>query len=228
MSIGHNHGCMNYTKVAEKMRSRLTYRLVEFGLSLLYHPFAFMYDAVAWLVSAGQWRSWVLSSIPYLHGEILEIAYGPGHLQSALAQSGNMVYGLDESQNMTFITARRLHKHRIFPRLVRGMAQAIPFPSDHFDTVVSTFPAPFIQETGTIQELYRILKFQGRLVILIVGQMRSNAMLKRIPDTLLKITPQEIPGIEDFCSKFTAPGFSAHLEWVHLPHSKVLYLIAYK
>lgn len=210
------------------MKSRLDYRLVEYGLRLLYHPFAFMYDTVAWLVSAGQWRSWVLSSIPYMHGNILEIAFGPGHLQSSLAHAGNLVYGLDESRNMAILAARRLHRNQAPSRLVRGLAQAIPFPSEFFDTVVLTFPASFIQEADTIQELYRILKPQGGLVILVVGQMRSNAVLQHITDSLLKITPQEIPGIEHFCAKFIEQGFAANLEWVNLSHSRVLYLIAYK
>ena len=38
----------------------------SFAYELLYHPLAWSYDWVAALVSAGKWRDWVLTSLPYL------------------------------------------------------------------------------------------------------------------------------------------------------------------
>ena len=51
---------------------------------LLYHQFSWTYDWVASIVSLGEWQNWVSSVLPYIIGpNVLEIGFGPGHLQAA-------------------------------------------------------------------------------------------------------------------------------------------------
>ena len=73
-------------------------RLLRFFFKLLYHQFAFAYDFVAATVSVGRWQDWVSSILPFLAGtRILEIGFGPGHLQRHLLRRGLTVVGIDES-----------------------------------------------------------------------------------------------------------------------------------
>ncbi|NTU63042.1 MAG: hypothetical protein HGB05_06465, partial [Chloroflexi bacterium] len=77
------------------MKNTLPRRLVKFGFQLLYHEFAFTYDAVAWLVSLGQWQAWGRTTLDRVRGpRVLEIGHGPGHLLIALARSGQRPIGI--------------------------------------------------------------------------------------------------------------------------------------
>ena len=83
------------------MKNTLPRRLVKLGFQLLYHEFAFTYDAVAWLVSLGQWQAWGRTALDRVRGlRVLEIGHGPGHLLIALARSGRRPIGIDLSPQM--------------------------------------------------------------------------------------------------------------------------------
>ncbi|MER3469549.1 MAG: class I SAM-dependent methyltransferase, partial [Thermoflexus sp.] len=83
---------------------------------------------------------------------VLEIGHGPGHLLRAMARAGWHPVGLDRSAAMG-----RRARRRAGPSvpLVRGEAQRLPFRDRGFDTVVATFPAPFILEADTWAEVAR-------------------------------------------------------------------------
>ena len=64
---------------------RLIARLLNFFYRHLYHGLAFAYDAVAVLVSFGQWVEWTKATLPFIEGtRLLELGHGPGHLQRLL------------------------------------------------------------------------------------------------------------------------------------------------
>ena len=80
------------------MKNTLPRRVIKFGFHLLYHELAFTYDAVAWLVSLGQWQAWGRTALDRVRGpRVLEIGHGPGHLLIALARSGRQPIGIDLS-----------------------------------------------------------------------------------------------------------------------------------
>ena len=131
----------------------------------LYHEGSWAYDGVAALVSAGRWTRWATSALEHLKGErVLEIGHGPGHLLAAMVHRGLRPVGLD----LSFPMARRARRRTGFVvPLVQGRAQALPFPDETFDAVVSTFPAPFILEPATWREAARVLRPGGRFVVLL-------------------------------------------------------------
>ena len=142
-------------------------RLLRYFFRLLYHQLAGLYDLVAWIVSLGAWKNWVGSTLEFIEGQqILELGPGPGHLQTALFGSGVSPIGIDESKPMLRRASQQIGRKGFRPHLVCGLAQELPFCSEQFDTVVSTFPAEYITDTRTLSEVRRILKPGGRFVIL--------------------------------------------------------------
>lgn len=200
----------------------------------LYHSFAWAYDWVAWAVSGGTWQKWVASIEPWVTGEdILELGFGTGHLQTFLASRHKVVFGVDESKNMARITRRRFRS--LFsknPSLVRARAQWLPFPSARFDTVVSTFPTPYITYNQTVAEIYRVLKPDGVLVILFAAMHHENHWIGRFSNWLFKVFKQRPPDSDPFQLKvenlFRTAGFNTQTQWHSVQSGKLLILKAKK
>jgi ubiquinone/menaquinone biosynthesis C-methylase UbiE len=199
---------------------------------LLYHHFAWTYDLVADIVSLGQWKDWVRSALPYLEGRVLELGFGPGHLQQSLHVRGQLSFGVDESRFMARQAARRLKRSGADLRLVRGLAQALPFPAAAFDTVAATFPADYIFSKHTLDEAYRVLTPQGRLIILPMAWLTGNRPLERLVRWAMRVSgettgvPGQLP--QPVQERFAASRFEVRKETVKLPKSMVSVLIAQK
>jgi len=197
---------------------------------LLYHPFAWTYDFVAATVSLGRWKSWVRCSIPFLEGKVLEIGYGPGHLQQALNEGGFSTFGIDESRQMVCQARRRLQKTGSPICLARGLAQSLPFQNEVFDSVVATFPSEYIFDPHTLKDVRRVLKPGGRLVILPMAWITGTQGLERLAAWLFRFTgeapgtPRPIPG--EMRERFMRAGFEAQSELVRLKGSQVLVILA--
>jgi ubiquinone/menaquinone biosynthesis C-methylase UbiE len=208
---------------------RQLHSLLRFFFHLLYHPFAWTYDLVAALVSLGHWKGWVLSALPFLEGRVLEIGYGPGHLQLALHAHGFATFGLDESQQMSRLAERRLRLKGFPVRLARAYAQHLPFAANAFDTLVATFPSGYIFEADTLAETRRVLAPAGRLVIIPTAWITGRGIHERLAAGLFKLSG-EAGAIEAVMSSISARlqanGFNVRHELLECPGSKVLVIIA--
>ena len=186
--------------------------LLRFGFRLLYNELAFTYDAVSWMVSLGEWRSWQRAAIPHLNvpagSAILEIAHGTANLHLDLRNMGYRMTGLDLSPYMGAIARRKLLRHSLTAHLVRGKAQALPFPDASFDAVVSTFPTEFIVDPATIREIYRVLKSGARLVFVPNGALTGRGVIEQGVELAYKATGQRGMWPEHIMDRFTAAGFT--------------------
>src|SRR5512136_136463 len=141
------------------MKNTLPRRLLKsgfrLGFHLLYHELAFTYDAVAWLVSLGQWQAWGRSALDRVRGpRVLEIGHGPGHLLIALARSGRLrPIGIDLSPQMMRLAQQNIRRAGVSVSQVQCRVQALPFRSGEFDSVVSTFPSDYIADLATLREV---------------------------------------------------------------------------
>jgi ubiquinone/menaquinone biosynthesis C-methylase UbiE len=210
--------------------AKLFLSLLRSFFYLLYHPFAWTYDLVSWTVSLGHWKSWGRSSIPYLEGTILEVGYGPGHLQQALNEKGMQVFGLDESRQMARQARRRLRKQGYPNHLSRGRAEYLPFPGGAFNSVVATFPSEYIFDRRTLNEIHRVLTPCGKLVILPTAWITGTRPLERLAAWLFRVTG-EAPGKpkllrQEVQEQFQRAGFLARSEIIQLEGSQVLVIIA--
>jgi hypothetical protein len=112
--------------------------------------------------------------------------------------------------------------------LTRGIAQALPFPNEAFDTIVATFPTEYIMEPATLAEVKRCLINGGRLVVLPVA-LPKNPFL----DWLFKITHQSpVEALEVVQSKlkepFVAAGFITNVETLDVQSGILLIVLARK
>ena len=213
-------------------------RLILWGFHLLYNQMAWSYDLVSWLVSLGQWRAWQGAGLPFLTGQnILELAHGPGHMLLQLKTADYHVTGFDLSPNMSRMAQRRLQKAGLAVPLVRGRAELLPFGTAVFDSILATFPAPFIVLPETLESMYRVLKPDGRLVIVPEAQLIGGGVLRPFIEFLFTITGQrQAPGVDRTPSafwqrtkeRFETAGFQVEIEQVKLEKSIVTVVVARK
>lgn len=213
--------------------------LLRLFFRLLYHQFAFTYDLVAAAVSFNRWKNWVMSVVPFIEGKrILEIGHGPGHLQRVLLTQNFLTVGIDESAQMGQLAKRNLahgvlsssissHQHAYAQvNLARGIAQHLPFPNGSFDTVVATFPTPYITDPRTLAEVKRCLSDGGRLIVLPVALPRNP-----FSDWLFRVTHQSpVEALEVVRSQLKEPfvtaGFSTEVETLDVKSGILLIVLA--
>lgn len=208
---------------------RVWWALVRFGFRLLYNEFAFTYDTVSWVVSLGQWRCWVDSALAYLddRSPVLELAHGTGNLQLDLSAAGYRAVGYDLSPAMGGIAQRKLRRSGLQSRLVRGRAQRLPFASDSFAAVVSTFPTDFITAPETLHEVYRILRPDGVFVIVPNAVLVGSGWSARALEWLYRITGQRAAVNPQAIAPLFAP-FSIEVSEEQCPQSVVTVIVGRK
>ncbi len=214
------------------MLSQAWWTLIRFGFRLLYNEMAFTYDGVSWIVSLGQWRDWQRTALPYLAapsaGPVLELAHGTGNLQIDLRRAGFQAVALDLSRTMGRIADRKLRGWGWRPRLVRARAEALPFATDHFAAVVSTFPTEFIIDPATLAEVQRVLRPGGRLVVVFNGLLTGKNAATEVLEAAYKVTGQRGPWPVDVEERLRAAGFAAEVIHVPLERSTVLLFVGKK
>ena len=205
-------------------------RFLQFFFHHLYHGFAFAYDLVAAVVSFGQWIEWTKATLPFIEGtRVLELGHGPGHLQRILLDRGLDAFGLDESSQMSRLAHRRiLQSGYAQTSLARGLGQALPFASGSFDSIVATFPAPYIAEARTLSEARRVLRNGGRFIVLIAAWPKS-----RILHWVYRVTSQSpAEGVAILKEKVEAllahAGFKADAQIVEVKSTSLLMVVAEK
>lgn len=214
--------------------AQLWWRLIRFGFRLLYNELAFTYDAVSVVVSLGQWRCWGRASLQYInaqHGEcVLELAHGTGNLQRDLHRLGYKIIGFDLSPAMGRITQHKLHKANLTPQLVRGKGQRLPFASATFETIVCTFPTDFILAPATLAESQRVLKADGRLIIVPNGVLTGSGIVARGIELLYRITGQRSDDTAhvDMNEYFGQFGFITETHTVECKRSIAHVIVAHK
>lgn len=211
---------------------------------LLYHPLAFTYDLVAWLVSMGTWKDWQRSALDHLPpapARVLDLAHGTGTLQLDLFGRGYRAIGLDFSPNMGQITRGKLRRARLPIRLTRARAQAMPFPDASFDAIISTFPAGFIMEADTLRECFRVLADEGRFIIVPSAAFTGGGLLRRVLEFAYRVTGQQTGSRDDsdlnvglahmhaFASRLLGPhGFNVTVHHKAFPRSITFVIVAQK
>jgi demethylmenaquinone methyltransferase / 2-methoxy-6-polyprenyl-1,4-benzoquinol methylase len=120
--------------------------------------------------------------------QALDVACGTGavirSVQEIVGPSGRAL-GLDPSTGM-LLQARRHTVHH----LVRGVAEALPFPTGRFDFLSMGYALRHVADLrATFQEYHRVLAPGGRLLILEVTTPRSRLAFRLLAFYMGRIVP---------------------------------------
>jgi ubiquinone/menaquinone biosynthesis C-methylase UbiE len=207
------------------------HKLLKLFFYHFYHSFAWTYDFVAAVVSVGRWKDWGLAALPYVRGmRVLEIGFGPGHLQVELNRRGFHVFGLDESRQMIRRAQANLAQNQLPVALARGYAQFLPLAADSLDCVVATFPSEYIADRFTLAEIKRTLKPSGRLVIVPMAWIWGKSLTDRAAKWLFRVTGQTDELTDTFEGRIKSllaeTGFRVEMIHAEFRHSTVSIIVA--
>jgi ubiquinone/menaquinone biosynthesis C-methylase UbiE len=162
-------------------------------------------------------------------------------LQRALLERNLRVFGLDEStqmgrlarHNLRRYIAKSAHPDYAQIKLTRGISQHLPFPSESFDSIVSTFPSEYIFDPKTLGEAQRVLAENGRFIILPGASILGRGILDRAMAFLFRITGETPPDLVDILHErtrkpFTSSGFQVEIHELNIKSSMVFIVVATK
>lgn len=142
----------------------------EFDYQRFYDRLAPLYAPAMRLLP--MWRAYIRELLPWLPrtGAILEIGPGPGWLLAQLAARYPMAVGLDLSPAMLQEARRHLRRHHLPPVLVRGEATHLPFATDTFDGIATSFAFSAIPDGhAAMREMARVLRPGGVVSLVDTG-----------------------------------------------------------
>jgi demethylmenaquinone methyltransferase / 2-methoxy-6-polyprenyl-1,4-benzoquinol methylase len=119
------------------------------------------YDLVVRLATFGQDFAWKREIIRAIgdRSHVLELACGTGILSSMLARRGKNVAGID----LTF-EYLQASKRKLNAPIAQGTAEILPYRSESFDAIVSSYLAKYVDIQEVIDECWRVLRPGGIIV----------------------------------------------------------------
>ncbi|MGZ4885854.1 MAG: class I SAM-dependent methyltransferase [Halobacteriota archaeon] len=132
-----------------------------------------------------QYKSWAkLVAENIAEGDsVLEVAPGPGYLAIELAKRGRYtIVGLDISRTFVEIAQKNAVEEGVGDAIVfrQGDAAHMPFDDETFDFIISTAAFKnFSDPVGALREMYRVLRENGKAVII---DMRRDTSDEAISD----------------------------------------------
>jgi SAM-dependent methyltransferase len=129
----------------------------------------YLYRFASTVPFAGQWRVWQRLVLPRIHGtEVLELGCGLGDLLADMLEAGYHCHSVEHSPEMVDAAHATLKRRNVGQAtcVIQGSSQHLPFSTTSFDTVVSTFPSEYIYDLDTISEVVRVLRPDGRLIVI--------------------------------------------------------------
>jgi ubiquinone/menaquinone biosynthesis C-methylase UbiE len=138
-----------------------------------------LYDLGTTLLSFGQLAS-LHRTIVELAGirsgeRILDVGCGPGRLANVAGTavgSAGEICGIDPASEMVELARRKAAQATARTRFEVGVIEALPFPAEHFDVVLSSLMLhhlPDALKRRGLAEIHRVLKPAGRLVAVDFG-----------------------------------------------------------
>jgi|HigsolmetaAR202D_1030399.scaffolds.fasta_scaffold00025_59 Methylase involved in ubiquinone/menaquinone biosynthesis len=219
---------------------QLQRRFVRWAFERFYNEYAWSYDSVAWLVSRGLWQAWTQAALPFLEGQVLELGCGTGYVQLARAQQKLPIVGLDASPFMLGHSRKRLARAGYAAYLVQARSQKIPFADQSFDSVLSTFPSDYILHPDTLREIVRVLRPNGRFVLVDAAHFTQHDLYAQLVDIAYWLTFQrslhsrssehsaDLPDLshDPRLAVLHQAGLACTINWVTVAQSRVMVLVA--
>ncbi len=176
----------------------------------LYSQLARPYDLAVRVLPV--WRHWISAALPHIRGpRVLEVSFGTGWLLTRYA--GNFeTYGVDLNERMVAIARRNLARTGVTAELRQANVEALPYPDGHFDSVVNTMAfSGYPNGQRAMSEMHRVLRSQGRLVLIDVGYPPDG---NRLGSALVGIWKHSGDVIRDMAPLFDSFGFDVNHEQI--------------
>ncbi len=117
---------------------------------------------------------------------VLEVAPGPGYLSIELAKLGKyQVTGLDISKSFVEIAQTNARQAGVQVDFRHGNASDMPFADETFDFIICTAAFKnFTQPVRAIAEMYRVLRPNGKALIVDLRRDASRAAVNQMVDEM--------------------------------------------
>jgi len=138
---------------------------------------------------------WIRKLHMPLSSRILEIGCGAGFLSVALARKGFYIDAMDSTPTMVELARSHAVRSRVARRIniCEGDVHALSMPSNQYDIVIALGVIPWLHsEQRAIEEMKRILKPGGYLLITADNEIRLNRVLDPRSSPLLKPVRQTV------------------------------------
>ncbi|MGJ3237125.1 MAG: class I SAM-dependent methyltransferase [Anaerolineae bacterium] len=152
-----------------------------------------VYDAFFVPALFQQWASRIADAADFQTGhDVLDVACGTGVLTRTVAErvgpTGEVI-GLDNNEDMLTVAQRKAPHIR----WQHGKAEALPFDDASFDVVVSQFGLMFFEDRAVaIQEMTRVLKPDGRLVVAVWDSLTNTPGYAAMVELLQRLFGHDI------------------------------------
>jgi ubiquinone/menaquinone biosynthesis C-methylase UbiE len=114
----------------------------------------------------------------------LEVSFGTGYLLTQYAGEYE-TYGLEYNRRMASTARQNLENNHLTAQLQVGDVEALPYPSETFDSLVNTMAfTGYPQGTKAMSELWRVIKKGGRLILIDINYPADH---NRIGTTITRI-----------------------------------------
>lgn len=147
-----------------------------------------IYEGFAELISFGQWEKWQNRVFEDLSGKkILEIGVGQGKLLIRMAKKGYQVTGIELRHGMAYEARKKTHDAGFGIDILDQSVYKLPFKNETFDSVVLTFVLAEITDLDrAIPEMKRVLKQNGKVIIIAGGMPQDHNLVARILFRMVK------------------------------------------
>lgn len=145
-------------------------RLLNRCFNLLYGPLVFLHDPAGACLFGHSWdgRRAILLSRLDKPGRVLDVGCGGGRLLAHARRLSIPAVGVDPSLPM-LLKARRMQ----LP-VVRARAEAMPLANGVFDSIIVTYPGPWIRQPAVWAEFARVLRPGGSILVLLGGTVERG------------------------------------------------------
>ncbi len=146
-------------------------------------------------------RELALRKLNVAEGErVLEVGFGTGHCIVALARSvgaPGSVTGIDISEGMLDITGKKVSEAGLTGRveLRRGDATQLPFESDKFDAILTSFTLELFDTPEipvVLGECKRVLRPRGRICVASMSKEGGTGVLLKLYEWGHRVLPSYI------------------------------------
>ncbi len=125
---------------------------------------ALTYDLVVKYTTFGKdssWKKHIVKNVKEEHIRILDLACGTGIYSTFIPSSNLEIFGAD----MTYDYITKAKNRMRYSFLTNCVAEFLPFQSDTFDIVLSSYLAKYANIPLLVDELWRIIKKNGSIIV---------------------------------------------------------------